>query len=291
MHEPTGRDPAPPVRQLARLHVAGWSDARIAAALAGCDRSTVTRTRKRPLLVEMIAAERKREQARLRQAAKRDRDRAAQQPEPVVATEPVAASFEDDPGRGQPGYPHQALGYVPVEQRPIRLPAPAGTHAADLELVKPVPARDLAALEADAWTRVEQRATPARGQAGQNTTPEARPPASQQIAGEQTTPDRAHPDDEASQPEIADRQAAAAAAARYVERLEAAYQHAFTAIETLVTAIEHVQQLRGQEHVWEHANTLGVAPKRPEPWHVRAAFDDQLRQLQKRLNQPLNSNW
>ena len=142
-----------------------------------------------------------------------------------------------------------------------------------------MPARDLAALEADAWTRVEQRATPAHGQAGQNTTPEARPPASQQIAAEQTTPDRAHPDDEASQPEIADRQAAAAAAARYAERLEAAYQHAFTAIETLVTAIEHVQQLRGQEHVWDHANTLGVAPKRPEPWHVRAAFDDQLRKI------------
>ncbi len=138
MHEPTGRDPAPQYAELARLHVAGWSDARIAAALAGCDRSTVTRTRKRPLLVETIAAERKREQARLRQAAKRDRDRAAQQPEPAVATEPVAASFEDDPGRGQPGYPHQALGYVPLEQRPIRLPAPAGTHAADLELVKPV---------------------------------------------------------------------------------------------------------------------------------------------------------
>jgi hypothetical protein len=85
--------------ELARLHVAGWSDARIAAALGGCDRSTVTRTRKRPLLVEMIAAERKREQTRLRQAAKRDRDRAAKQPEPVVATEPVAAAFEDDPGR------------------------------------------------------------------------------------------------------------------------------------------------------------------------------------------------
>ena len=76
-----------------------------------------------------------------------------------------------------------------------------------------------------------------------------------------------------------------------MERLEAAYQHAFTAIETLVTAIEHVQQLHRHEHVWEHANTLGVAPKRPEPWHVRAAFDDQLRQLQKRLNQSLNSNW
>src|SRR5712691_166381 len=30
--------------ELARLHVAGWSDARIAAALAVCDRSTVTRT-------------------------------------------------------------------------------------------------------------------------------------------------------------------------------------------------------------------------------------------------------
>jgi Homeodomain-like domain len=40
--------------ELVRLHVAGWSDARIADALGGCDRSTVTRTRKRPVLVEMI---------------------------------------------------------------------------------------------------------------------------------------------------------------------------------------------------------------------------------------------
>jgi hypothetical protein len=203
----------------------------------------------------------------------------------------VPASFEDDPGRGQPGYPHQALGYLPVEQRPIRLPAPARPHAAEIEPVKPVPARDLPTLEADGWTRVEQRATPARRQAGQNTTPEARPPASQQVAAKRTAPDRAHPDDKASQPEIADARAAAGAAARYVERLEAAYQHAFTAIETLVTAIEHVQQLRRQEHIWEHANTLGVAPTMPEPWHVRAAFDYQLRQLQKRLNQSLNSNW
>jgi hypothetical protein len=97
--------------------------------------------------------------------------------------------------------------------------------------------------------------------------------------------------DQTSQPEIVDRQAAAAAAACYVERLEAAYEHAFAAIETLVTAIERVQQLRGQEHVWEHANTLAVAPKRPEPWHVRAAFDDKLGQLQKRLNRAHNSSW
>jgi hypothetical protein len=76
-----------------------------------------------------------------------------------------------------------------------------------------------------------------------------------------------------------------------VERLEAAYQHAFAAIETLVTAIERVQQLRGQERVWEHANTLGVAPKRPEPWHVRAAFSDELGQLQKRFNRAHNSSW
>jgi hypothetical protein len=101
----------------------------------------------------------------------------------------------------------------------------------------------------------------------------------------------ATPHEEASQSEIVDRQAAAAEAARYAERLEAAYQQAFTAIETLVTAIEHVQQLRGQEHVWEQANTLSVAPKWPEPWHVRAAFGDELRQLQKRLNRALNSNW
>jgi len=161
--------------------------------------------------------------------------------------------------------------------------------------------------------RAEQRAARAHWQAGQKAEREAGRLASQQVAGKRTAAGRAHPDDapllastvgrrpdrgslqaaapdEASQPEIADAQAAAAAA-RYVERLEAAYQHAFAAIETLVTAIERVQQLRGQEHVWEQANTLGVAPKRPEPWHVRAALDNDLRQLQKRLNQALNSNW
>jgi hypothetical protein len=148
--------------ELARLHVAGWSDARIADALADCHRSTVTRTRKLPVAQDLIAAERKRQQARLRQAAKRDRDRAAKQPQPVVATKPPAASFEDDPGFGQPGYPRYALGYVPPEQRPVRVRAPAGTPEGDIELVKPVPARDVPALEAEGWTRVEQRTAPRR---------------------------------------------------------------------------------------------------------------------------------
>jgi hypothetical protein len=148
--------------ELARLHVAGWSDARIANALADCHRSTVTRARKLPVVHELIAAERRRQQARLRQAAKRDRDRAAKQPRPVVASKPVAASFADDPGFGQPGYPRYALGYVPPEQRPIRLRAPAGTHEGEIELVKSVPARDVPALEAEGWTRVEQRAAPRR---------------------------------------------------------------------------------------------------------------------------------
>src|SRR5712692_8834868 len=84
--------------ELARLHVGGWSDARIAVALGGCHRSTVTRARKRPVVHELIAAERKREQARLRQAAKRARDRVAKRAASVVEAEPVPASFEDDPG-------------------------------------------------------------------------------------------------------------------------------------------------------------------------------------------------
>jgi len=62
-------------------------------------------------------------------------------------------------------------------------------------------------------------------------------------------------------------QAAATAAAEDVEQLEAAYQQAFTAIETLVAAIERVHQLRGQQRAWEQATKLGVAGKRPEPWH------------------------
>ena len=115
--------------------------------------------------------------------------------------------------------------------------------------------------------RAEQRAARACLQAGLRAEREARRLASRQVAGKRTTAGRAHPDDaprleaapsrpdrtslhpaapnEASQPEIVDAQAAAGAAARYVERLEAAYQHAFAAIETLATAIEHAQQLRG----------------------------------------------
>jgi hypothetical protein len=83
----------------------------------------------------------------------------------------------------------------------------------------------------------------------------------------------------------------AAAAAEEVERLEAAYQHAFTAIETLVAAIERVHQLRRQQRPWEQANKLGVAVKRPEPWHVRTAHDIELRQLNKRFIQVVNSSW
>jgi hypothetical protein len=83
----------------------------------------------------------------------------------------------------------------------------------------------------------------------------------------------------------------AAAAAEETDRLESAYQHAFTAIETLVTAIERVHELRGHQHQWEQAFKLGVPPKRPEPWHVRASHDDHLRQLNKRLNDALHSSW
>jgi hypothetical protein len=97
--------------------------------------------------------------------------------------------------------------------------------------------------------------------------------------------------DEASQRESVSAQAAAPAAAEYVEQLEAAYQHAFTAIETLVTAIERVQELRGHQRAWETGNKLGVAAKRPEPWHVRAAHDDELRQLSKRFTRAVNSRW
>ena len=65
-----------------------------------------------------------------------------------------------------------------------------------------------------------------------------------------------------------------------MQELEPAYQHAFTAIdETLVAAFELLQEFRGQQLMWENANKLRVAPKRPEPFHVRAAHDDQLRQL------------
>jgi hypothetical protein len=95
----------------------------------------------------------------------------------------------------------------------------------------------------------------------------------------------------ASGREILSAQAAATAAAEEVERLEAAYQHAFTAIETLVAAIERVHQLRRQQRPLEQANKLGVGVKRPEPWHLRTAHDIELRQLNKRFIQAVNSNW
>ena len=75
-------------------------------------------------------------------------------------------TLEADSGFGDPDYSRHALGYVPPEQRLIRLRAPAGTHEGDIELVKPVPACDVPALEAQGWTRVEPRPAPARGQAG-----------------------------------------------------------------------------------------------------------------------------
>jgi hypothetical protein len=57
-------------------------------------------------------------------------------------------------------------------------------------------------------------------------------------------------------------------------------------------AIARVRQSLGDEA--EHlsqANKLGVAGKRPEPWHVRAARDDELRQLNKRFTHAVNSSW
>jgi hypothetical protein len=76
-----------------------------------------------------------------------------------------------------------------------------------------------------------------------------------------------------------------------VVRLEAAYQHAFTAIETVVAAIEACSKLCGQQRAWEQATKLGVAVKRREPWHVRAAHDDELRQLNKRFTDAIDSSW
>jgi hypothetical protein len=115
-----------------------------------------------------------------------------------------------------------------------------------------------------------------------------------QLASAPGRPDRSPPraaTDQPAGPELVDRHAAAVAAICYVQQLEAAYQHAFAAIETLVTAIERVHQLRGQERVWDQAQTLGVAPKRPEPLHVRAAFNTELAQLQHRFNRAHNSSW
>lgn len=160
--------------------------------------------------------------------------------------------------------------------------------------------------------RAERRAARARLLAGQKVEREARRLVRRQLARERAAPRRA-PAGDASQlaaapgrparssqraatnepapAEIVDRHAAAVAAVCYVEQLEAAYQQAFAAIETLVSAVERVQQLRGQERIWHQAHTLGVAPKRPEPLHVRAAFNTELAQLQHRFNRAHNSSW
>jgi hypothetical protein len=52
-----------------------------------------------------------------------------------------------------------------------------------------------------------------------------------------------------------------------------------------------VLQLRGQQRAWEQATKLGVAVKQREPWHVRAAHDDELRQLNKRFTDAIDSSW
>jgi len=155
--------------------------------------------------------------------------------------------------------------------------------------------------QAGRLVRAERRAARARVLAEEKVEREARRLVRRQLASERASPGRAQPDgasqlasaasDPSAQPEIVDRHAAAVAAVCYVEQLEAAYQQAFAAIETLASAIERVQQLRGQERVWNHAHTLGVAPKRPEPLHVRAAFNTDYAQLQNRFNRAHNSSW
>jgi hypothetical protein len=95
----------------------------------------------------------------------------------------------------------------------------------------------------------------------------------------------------ASRRELLSSEALAAAAAEEADRLEAAYQQAFSAIETLLSAIERVQELRGHQPHWEQALKRGVAPERPEPWQVRASHNDQLHRLNRRLKDALNSGW
>jgi hypothetical protein len=170
---------------------------------------------------------------------------------------------------------------------------------------RPEVARQL--RQAGQLVRAERRAARAQVLAGEKVEREARRLVRRQLASERASP-RARPErasqlasaprcpeqavsDQPAQPEIVDRHAAAVAAVCYVEQLEATYQQAFAAIETLVSAIERVQQLRDQERVWHRAHTLGVAPKRPEPLHVRAAFNTEMAQLQNRFNRAHNSSW
>jgi hypothetical protein len=138
--------------------------------------------------------------------------------------------------------------------------------------------------QAGQLVRAERRAARAQVLAGQKVEREARRLVRRQLARERAAPRRAQPDDvsqlaaapahparsppraatnQPAGPEIVDRHAAAVAAVCYVEQLEAAYQQAFAAIETLASAIERVQQLRGQERVWHQAHRSASHPSGP----------------------------
>ena len=126
--------------------------------------------------------------------------------------------------------------------------------------------RRLDAADADRATALEQKA-PRAEQKRSRRTPEnpiataagdrgelLRPPPAPGARHEKERSD-------ASERELVSTQAAAMATAEDVERLEAAYQHAFTALETLVAAIERVHQLRGQQRAWGQANCTRPIPR------------------------------
>jgi hypothetical protein len=63
----------------------------------------------------------------------------------------VPADFEDDPDFGQPGFPRHPVGYIPPDQRPVRMRETHDGPYGPVEGTHPVPASEVAARLALGW--------------------------------------------------------------------------------------------------------------------------------------------
>jgi hypothetical protein len=61
------------------------------------------------------------------------------------------ASFEDEYGFGQPGYDRPPVGYIPPDQRPVRM---SRVNERGVHVTSPIPAGEVPAREQEGWTRV-----------------------------------------------------------------------------------------------------------------------------------------
>jgi hypothetical protein len=70
-------------------------------------------------------------------------------------TDNPAEDFRNERGFGPPGFDRPPLGYIPPDQRPVRLRPPVGSRERDvLDLILPVRAIEVPAYEAKGWERV-----------------------------------------------------------------------------------------------------------------------------------------